>query len=543
MFSAAAVILTSPAARAQVRLPVFFSDHMVLQRDRPLPVWGWADKGEKITAQLAGQTKIATADDQGHWSLRFDPLPATKADGAPLTLEIKGNDDILACRDVLVGEVWLCSGQSNMEFHVSRAQDAAQEIAGADNPRIRQFHVPYVGAPEPQDASFLKTGRWDPATPKTAGEFTAAGYFFAREVSRALGGMPVGLINSSWGGTPIESWMPVEAIQATPGHYEALVKGKEKEIADWPKHLEKIEAETRAWEEKAAAAKAAGQPEPPGKPWNPGRPDLPQWNASNLFNGMIHPLLPYAIRGALWYQGEANAAHEKHGADEYTRSQSDMIRGWRAAWGEGDFPFYYVQLPNWQANSASGKSWALFRDAQRAVLDAVPDTGMAVAIDVGTSQDIHPHNKQAVGHRLALLALKHVYAQNIADEGPTFHALRSNGPDDLRVTFDHAPGGLVAKDGTPRHFEVAGEDEVFYPADAVVQGNEVALSGAHVSALVKAVRYAWTDDPAGCNLYNQDGLPAAPFRTDDWEVSTHPAKPPVPAAAAVTPAADAAAKK
>ena len=297
-------------------------------------------------------------------------------------------------------------GQSNMEFHVSRTQDAAQEIAAADNPRIRQFHVPYVGAPEPQDGLFFKTGRWDPATPKTVGDFTAAGYFFAREVSRALGGMPVGLINSSWGGTPIESWMPTEAIQAEPGRAETLRQGQEKALADWPKRLAKIEADTHAWEEKAAAAKAAGQPEPPGKPWNPGSPNLPQWTAANLYNGMIHPLLPYAIRGALWYQGEANAASEKHGADEYTHAMSDMIRGWRAAWGEGDFPFYYVQLPNWQAASASGKSWALFRDGQRAVLDAVPNTGMAVTIDVGMSHDIHPHNKQAVGHRLALLALQ-----------------------------------------------------------------------------------------------------------------------------------------
>ena len=201
---------------------------------------------------------------------------------------------------------------------------------------------------------------------------------------------------------------------------------------------------------------------------------------------------------------------------EYTALQTDLIHGWRAAWNEGEFPFYFVQLPNWKSGSFSGKSWAYFRDGQKAILDAVPNTGMAVAIDVGESHDIHPHNKQAVGHRLALIALKHTYNQPVADQGPIFHGMRPEGANGVRVEFDHAEGGLTAKDGAPRNFEVAGADKKFYPAEATVQGNAVVLTCAQVTTPVAAVRYAWTDDPAGCNLYNHDDLPAMPFRTDDW---------------------------
>ena len=513
-----AATVASQPAMATLHLPEFFSDHAVLQRDRPVPVWGWADKDEAVTVHLGGQTRTTTADGQGRWSVRFDPLPATAPDAAPLTLEVsdEGNE-LIACRDVLVGEVWLCSGQSNMEFTMTGVLDGAKEIAAANDPRIRQFQVPRDGASTPQNAAFLNPARWEPATtPGSVAHFTAVGYYFAREISRALGGVPVGIIDSTWGGTAIQSWMSVEALQAAPGRYEALLKGKEKETADWPARQRQIEADTRDWEKRAAEAKAAGQPAPPNKPWNPGPPDQPQWTPANLYNGMIHPLLPYAIRGALWYQGEANAGFGKAGAAEYTALQADLIRSWRAAWNEGDFPFDFVQLPNWrEGGKADGTNWAYFRDAQRAVLDAVPNTGMAVTIDMGESEDIHPRNKQVVGHRLALLALKNTYGQSVADRGPVFRAAHPDGAGGMRVEFDGAGDGLVAKDGPPRNFELAGADKIFHPADAAVQGDAVIVSCALVAAPV-AVRYAWSNDPAGCNLYNHDGLPAAPFRTDDW---------------------------
>ncbi len=515
--SACLATAMSPSAVATLHLPVFFSDHMVLQRDRPAPVWGWADKGETVTVRLGDQSRTATADDQGQWSVRFDPLPATAPDAAPLTLEVRDEgNDLIACRDVLVGEVWLCSGQSNMQFTVAEASDGAKEVATANEPRVRQFEVPRVGSPTPRDAASLHPATWEPATPSNVGRFTAAGYFFAREISHALGGVPVGIINSTWGGTAIQSWMSAQSLQAVPGRYEAVLKNKEKEIADWPARSQTIEADTRDWEKRAAEAKVAGQPAPPNKPWNPGPPDQPQWTATNLYNGMIHPLLPYAMRGVLWYQGEANAAFGKAGATEYTALQSDLIRSWRTAWGGGDFPFYFVQLPNWrEGGQADGTNWAYFRDGQRAVLDAVPNTAMAVTIDVGEGDNIHPRNKQVVGHRLALLALKNTYGQSVADQGPTYRLLRPEGPGKLRVAFNDAVTGLVAKDGPPRNFEVAGADKIFHPANATVRDAAVIVSCAQVAEPL-AVRYAWSNDPAGCNLYNSDDLPAAPFRTDDW---------------------------
>ena len=506
--------MTRSSALADVRLPVFFSDHMVLQRDVPVPIWGWAAPGESVALRLDGQSRTTTADDRGQWSVRFDPLPATASGAAPLTLEIDGRSR-LVLEDVLVGEVWLCSGQSNMEFTVSEALDSAREIAAAREPRVRQFLVPRAGAPEPRDASFLGPASWVPATPRSVGNFTAVGYFFAREVSRALGGMPVGLINSSWGGTAIQSWMSRESLEAVPGRYEALLKAKEGELAAWPARLRAFEAATHEWEQRAAAARDAGQPEPPFKPWNPGPPDLPQWTPANLYNGMIHPLEPYAMRGVLWYQGEANAGWGAAGAREYASLLSEMIRRWRAGWNEGDFPFYFVQLPNWHSlDDPSGVSWAFFRDGQRSVLD-VPETGMAVTIDVGESEDIHPHNKQAVGERLARIALQRTCGQPIVDQGPIYRAMRPEGPHAVRLEFDHAGNGLVSKDGPPRHFELAGEERKFYPAEAVVEGREVVVTCPQVPLPV-AVRYAWSNDPAGCNLYNGENLPAMPFRTDDW---------------------------
>ena len=505
---------TPPVVPNALRLPVFFSDGMVLQREMPVPVWGQAAPGESVTVRLGDQPQTATADKGGRWMVRFDALPGTAPASPALELEVAGHDSHVVIRDVLVGEVWLCSGQSNMEFVMTKVFEAAKEIADANEPRIRQFAVPRVGAAQPQDGLAVHHSAWHPALPKTVGEFTAVGYFFARDISHALGGVPVGLINSTWGGTPIQSWMSVESLQEDPAVYEKLLADKKKELADWPERLRKLQADTRDWEARAAAAKAAGQPPPPNKPWNPGPPNLPQWTPADLYNGMIHPLLPYAIRGALWYQGEANGALGKAGAAEYTHLLAEMIHQWRLAWAEGEFPFYFVQLPNWHTGDPEGMSWAWFREGQARVL-AAPNTGMAVTIDVGESDNVHPTHKQPVGNRLARIALRRTYGQSIEDRGPSFRGLLAEKPPRMRVWFEDAEGGLVSRDGSPRNFQVAGEDRKFYPAEASVEGSEVVVSSAEVPVPV-AVRYAWTDDPVGCNLYNKDGLPTVPFRTDSW---------------------------
>ena len=352
--------------------------------------------------------------------------------------------------------------------------------------------------------------------PETVSGFTAVGYYFAREISRALDGVPVGLLNATWGGTAIQSWMSVEALRAAPGRHETLLQTKAQELADWPARLRQIEGDTQVWEQRASEARAAGQPEPPNKPWNPGPPDLPEWTPANLYNGMIAPLVPYAMRGVLWYQGESNAKNGAAGASEYTGLLSDLVRSWRAVWGQGDYPFYFAQLPNWNAavDDNTGVSWAHFRDGQKAVL-ATPNTGMAVTIDVGESEDIHPPDKRPVGERLARIALKRTYGQPVVDRGPSYRAMRLEHAGLVRLFFDGAEGGLIAQDGAPRHFELAGEDRKFHRADALIQGSEIVLSCTQVARPV-AARYAWSNDPAGCNLYNQEGLPATPFRTDNW---------------------------
>lgn len=498
-----------------LRLPTFFSDGMVLQGGVPLPIWGWGVPGEELTVRLAHQSQLATADASGHWAVRFDPLPTTPPGALALTLEITGAER-LTIRDVLIGEVWLCSGQSNMEWTLAGVRNAREEIAAANEPRIRQFLVPRSGAPTPQDAASLPPTQWTPATPETASGFTAVGYYFAREISRSRGGVPVGLLNATWGGTAIQSWMSVEALRALPNRYEILLRAKAKELADWPARRRQIEADTLLWEQRAAKARAAGQLEPPNRPWNPGSPDLPEWTPTNLYNGMIAPLVPYVMRGALWYQGESNAKDGAVGAAAYTGLLTDLIRSWRAVWNQGDFPFYFAQLPNWNAavDDHTGVSWAHFRDGQKAVL-ATPNTGMAVTIDVGESEDIHPPDKRPVGERLARIALRRTYGKSVADRGPSYRAMLLDQGGRVRLSFDDAVDGFIVQDSAPRHFELAGEDRNFYPADAMIDGNEIVLSCPQVPEPT-AVRYAWSNDPVGCNLYNREGLPAMPFRTDNW---------------------------
>lgn len=523
-------------ARADVVLAPLFTDHAVLQRDKPLPIWGRADAGEKITVTFHGQTSAATAAEDGRWIALLEPLAA---DPVGTALVVTGKNTV-TLSDILIGEVWLCSGQSNMEFTVearpgtwqanSRVNHAAEEISASNFPLIRHVRIEQTVATTPADS--VKTSGWDVASPGTVGAFTAVGYFFARDLFQKLG-VPIGLIHSSWGGTPVESWMSPAAIASSPD-FAVIAARWTQNLADYPANKAKFDADIAAWtaaETTARAAtpatapataaksvKASAKPTPPTPlaaflKANP-KPRAPRgagdpWTPAGLFNGMINPLLPYALRGAIWYQGESNADH----AAEYHAQFSAMITAWRAHFGQGDFPFYWVSLANYKnAGDKTARTYAFLREAQTQTL-TLPNTGQALAIDIGNPDDIHPTNKQDVGRRLALLAKSRVYGVTGADTGPTFaHAAREGSA--LRVTFTHAGDGLVAHDRPAQALEIAGADRVFHPATAKIVRDTLLVSAPEVKEPV-AVRYAWTNAPLA-NLYNGSGLPAVPFRSDNW---------------------------
>jgi sialate O-acetylesterase len=454
-----------PTARAEVRLPKVFSSHVVLQQDKPLVIWGWAQPNETVTVTLASATAQAKANEHGEWKV---VLPAMKA-GGPFLLKVTGSSSI-ELEDVMIGEVWLCSGQSNMEMGLGMARDAQKDIAQADDPGLRLLLVARKWDPLPQTNI---DGQWKVCSPKTIAEggwngFSAAAYFFGRDLRQKLG-VTVGLIESSWGGTRIEPWTPPEGFAATPalrGEYEKLA----------PPH------------------------------------DLQ--NAAALYNGMIHPLCPFALRGAIWYQGEGNLGD----GPRYTERMKALIGGWRELWKQGDFPFYFVQIApfNYGGNP---QAEAEFWEAQAAT-QAIPNTGMAVINDIGDLKNIHPKNKQDVGHRLALLALAKTYHHDgLAWSGPVFKSLSIKG-DKLRVTFDHAEGGLASRDGKPLDwFEIIDANKGgFVQADARLDGSSVVLSAPDVKHPV-AVRYAWSM-LAEPHLINGAGLPAGAFRA-----GTVPARP------------------
>jgi len=415
-------------------------------------VWGRAQPGEHVTVSFGGQALGATADADGRWVVVLAPLPP---DATGSDLQVAGLTTVVL-HDVVVGDVWLCAGQSNMEFTVDnhnpvyRVENAAAEVAAATFPLIRQFKVGRRASAVPVDTA---AGDWQVCSPATVGQFTAVGYFFARDLFNRLQ-VPVGLINCTWAGTPIESWLSPAALAALPG----LI------------------------------------------------PDKPRPGA--LFNGMVHPLLPYALRGILWYQGESNVGRPAAYAAEFP----ELIRAWRSHFGEAELPFFWVQLANFAAADPSGRSWAFLREAQSKAL-ALPATGQALAIDLGEKANIQPHNKQEVGRRLALLAKAKVYGIGVDSSGPVFDRLEPAGPA-LRVRFKFAAEGLTASGRLLQSFEIAGADRRFFPASALIEGDSVVVRAPQVPQPV-AVRYAWTNAPEA-NLFGGTGLPAAPFRTDDW---------------------------
>jgi sialate O-acetylesterase len=490
----------SPAL-ANVKLPAIIGDNMVLQQGRKLPIWGWADPGEEVMVSVSWNTMswAVTADANGKWMFKMNPPKA----GGPYEMTISGKN-VIQLKNIMVGEVWICSGQSNMEFAVRGANNAEQEIADANYPNVRLFTVKRTVAEKPQSDC---SGSWTPCSPETVPGFSAVGYFFGRELYKKLG-VPIGLIHSSWGGTPAEAWTRRGVLEADP-EFKPILTRYEEAVANYPQAKKQYEQKLAKWKQAVAKAKAEGTKPPrrPGAPFGPGNPHAP----SVLYNGMVAPLIPYGIRGAIWYQGESNASR----AYQYRKLFPTMIKNWRHDWDEGDFPFLFVQLANYMQTKPqpSDSAWAELREAQFMTL-ALPNTGMAVIIDIGDANNIHPKDKQDVGKRLALWALGKTYEQKVVCSGPIYRSMKIEG-DRIVLQFDYVGGGLVAVPNEPlKGFAIAGADRKFVWADAKIEGDTVVVSSKEVSQPV-AVRYAWADNPT-CNLYNKEGLPASPFRTDDW---------------------------
>lgn len=640
-------LLIGQSALADVRLPSVFGSHMVMQRRKPLPVWGWADPNETVTVVFNKQTRSVKAGKDGKWRLNLDPMEA----GGPYQLLVKGKKNTVTFDDVLMGEVWVCSGQSNMEWPLRSAANAKEEIKVANHPNIRQLLVKKNSSLTPKDNI---EGEWSVCTPETAPSFTAVGYFFAKQLQQELN-VPIGLINTSWGGTHSETWTSREAmnrdedlrvvagklpatydevlragkecsdalVQAQQGTLPALAEEQTWANADANDSQWKTMAGLGDWEWKGlptldgvvwfrqdimipeggnlqnmilhlgpvddgdstfvngqlvGSKKGAGAREyslPDGL-LKSGRnvlairvsdsggsggmmgqasqfylsndnrtiPLADQWKyriaqvfpssykpgpntyGTQLFNAMLNPLIPYAIEGVIWYQGESNAGR----AYQYRRTFPLMIQDWRQHWGY-DFPFLFVQLANYNAgngDSRQGSNWAELREAQTMTLQ-LPNTGMAVTSDIGERNDIHPKNKQDVGKRLAAEAMRVAYSKseangNDASRGPQFDKMTIDG-NRVALKFRNMGGGLVAKDkyGYLKGFEVAGADQKFYYAKAELQDNAVIVHADSVTTPV-AVRYGWADDNGDVNLYNVEGFPAIPFRTDTWKGITEAAK-------------------
>jgi sialate O-acetylesterase len=653
LLTCAIAALISLNVNADVKLPAIFGSHMVLQRGIKLPVWGWADAGEKVTVKIASQEKSATADEKGVWRVTLDPIESN----APIEMSIAGKNTV-TLSDILIGDVWLCSGQSNMEWPTVAAKDGPDEVAKADHPTIRLFHVDHAAFELPQQDV---KGKWELCSPKSVPQFSAVGYFFGRELNQKLN-VPIGLIESSWGGTPAESWTPRQSLKDAPPKLGHILATYEKNVADYPEAKKKWEAAMQEWKKRvelddtgnqgvekgfakvdfddsawkpypvpsmwehslklnkdgalwfrktveisdgwagkdlelklgklddtdvtyfngeqvgategelacfvdraykvpAKLVKAgkntiavrifdrrgdggwAGPAEnitlaakesvsdstkpislagewkyeiefaldPKPFTWSPGEPQHPDyaWSPSNLYNGMIHPIVPFGIRGAIWYQGESNA---NEFADEYADLLGAMIKGWRSNWNQGDFPFLIVQLANFTKEQSepvqTQAKWPVIRECQYQLTRTLPNVGMASASDIGEAGDIHPKNKQEVGRRLALSAEQITYDMNVVHIGPTFKSVSIDG-DKAIVTFTNIGGGLEAKGDALKGFAIAGPDGKWHYANAKIDGDHVVLTSSDVHE-PKSVAYGWADNPV-CNLFNKEGLPAVPF--------------------------------
>ncbi len=486
------------AVRGDVALATVFGDNMVLQRGRPVSVWGKAASGEKVTVAYAGHEVATTAGEDGKWLALLPALPPA----ASGELVVKGGST-LRLRNVAVGDVWICAGQSNMRWTVGESMNAEAEIAAANHPGIRHFHVPSTVTDEPGD-DVRTTAGWQVCSPETVGVFTGAGYFFARDLQPEIG-VPVGLVNIAVGGTAIESWMSADVLAAPV--FTPIRARWQRYVETYPARKAKYEQLIKKWKADYAAAQAAGKPPPP----KPRAPQGPGTNAqlSGLYNGMVAPLHRLAFAGIIWYQGEGNAPFWQH----YEKLFGALIAQWRRDFVQHDFPFYFVQLANYGAKPPEQQTYVHIREAQAKAL-MFPKTAMATAIDIGNPSNVHPLNKQEVGRRLSLVARALTYGENIEYSGPVYasHKIERGA---VRLHFKHATGLELREGQGGVAFEVAGKDRKFFPAQARIDGDSLIVSSPGVDKPV-AVRYAWHNTPDAI-LYNGANLPAFPFRTDDWD--------------------------
>ena len=504
------VAFTALPSFAHTGLPSIFGSNMVLQQKQENRVWGWGDAGDAIKVTIAGQTHKAKVGKDGTWHVMLDPMEV----GGPHTMTISGHDEI-EFENVMVGEVWICSGQSNMAWPVARANDSDLETMTAKYPNIRMISVPRVGTDKPQ--SDFK-GAWQPCTPEVAKEFSAVGYFFGRQLHQTLD-VPIGLIDNAWGGSACEAWVNRDVFD------------KDERFSELAKHWQEIEENHKSgkaqrefekaveeWQKKVDEANKAGKPAPRKPRMNNGGLTGNQ-RPANIYNGVLHPTIGYGIRGVIWYQGESNAGR----AYQYRDLFPLMIQNWRDEWQQGDFPFYWVQLADFRSEKAepAESDWAELREAQTMTMSKLPNTGEAVIIDVGEANDIHPTNKQVVAKRLSRWALANQYGfSDLPHRSPLFKSME-NSDGGIVLTFDHVGSGLDTFDVNElQGFTIAGDDKVFHLAKAQIVGkgrgrNQIRVWSDAVSDPI-AVRYAWADNPV-CNVRTFDFLPLTPFRTDDWE--------------------------
>jgi len=498
------IFVAAGVSFGQVRLPAIISNNMVVQQNSDVPIWGWAEPGEKVVVVFAENEPVKTvAGKDGRWQVSIKTPPA----GGSYKMTVTGTNT-LKVRNILTGEVWLASGQSNMEMPVAHRNkwfagvpNYPQELVDANYPKIRLFQVKRASSDKPANDCM---GWWSSCSAATVANFSAVGYFFARELHNKLG-VPIGVIDSTFGGSPVEAWMSEKVLKSDTA-LAVVYKQYAELTATYPQRYAHYKAnEFKKWQEAVEKAKAEGK-KPPLKPWAPFGPAANRV-PSGLYNGMIAPLVPYSIKGAIWYQGESNS----HRPYQYRKLFPAMIKDWRNEWGRGEFPFYYVQIAPFHYRTKAYT--AELREAQLMTM-SLANTGMAVSMDVGDVDDIHPRNKQAIGKRLSLWALAKTYGySNIVYSGPIYKSMKIEGRK-ISLSFDYADNGLTAKAAELTSFQIAGNDKKFFEAQASIKDKTVIVSSDMVVGPV-AVRYAWGNAAVG-NLFNNEGLPASPFRTDDW---------------------------
>jgi sialate O-acetylesterase len=517
------LLITGLTAHAELRLPAIIGDNMVLQQKQSNPIWGWDTPGTDVKVTLGSQSKTAQADAKGKWTIKLDPLSAS---AVPTDMTIQGTTK-RELKNILVGEVWVCSGQSNMGFNLNSVWDADLDIATAKYPQIRLISVPQVGTQELQDDF---KGQWEECSPLTAGSFTAVGYHYGRMLHEMLG-VPVGLIDNAWGGSSCEAWVRRDVLEKD-ARFKAMIdkwKQTEATYTDAVFETQKAEhqAKVDAWVIARKEALKVGKPAPANPPRAPQNVLRGQHRPGNLYAGCLHPILGYGIKGAIWYQGESNASR----AYEYSYLFPLMITHWRSEWKQGDFPFYWVQLADFKPEQAEAgdSDWAELRESQTMSIRKLANAGQCVITDLGEANDIHPKNKRDVAERLARWALAKDYGLNLPCRSPELKESTFEGGK-AQLTFDFAPQGLRTIDvDEVKGFALCGADQKWVRAKASILGgskkgtNQIEVSSPLVPQPV-AVRYAWSDNPI-CNVFSAEGLPVTPFRTDNFPMITDPANP------------------